>query len=167
MVNYSNGKIYKIEPIVEHLENEIYIGSTTKKYLSQRMDKHRTDYKLWKSGKRNKITSFNLFDKYGIENCQIVLLEIVNVNTKDELLSRENHFIQTLKCVNKNIPTRKWKEYYEANKNVINGKLKEYYEANKNVINGKLKCDCGGCYTRHNRVKHQRTNKHVSYLQED
>jgi len=27
MVNYNNGKIYKIEPICDHEENEIYIGS--------------------------------------------------------------------------------------------------------------------------------------------
>ena len=51
MVNYNNGKIYKIEPIVDHDEGDIYIGSTTKHYLSQRMDKHRGNYKSWKNGK--------------------------------------------------------------------------------------------------------------------
>ncbi len=48
MVNYENGKIYKIE---SHLGDKLYIGSTTKQYLSQRMDKHRTDYKQWLNGK--------------------------------------------------------------------------------------------------------------------
>ena len=37
MVNYNNGKIYKIEPLNGE-EGDIYIGSTTKEYLSQRMD---------------------------------------------------------------------------------------------------------------------------------
>ena len=55
MVNYSNGKIYKIEPICEHNEDDIYIGSTTKQYLSQRMDKHRSDYKRWQQGKCHKL----------------------------------------------------------------------------------------------------------------
>ena len=32
MVNYNNGKIYKIEPIVDHDEGDIYFGSTTKQY---------------------------------------------------------------------------------------------------------------------------------------
>ena len=41
MVNYSNGKIYKIE---SDLGDLIYIGSTTKYYLSQRMERHRFDY---------------------------------------------------------------------------------------------------------------------------
>ena len=30
MVNYSNGKIYKIVPTVEHEEGDVYYGSTTK-----------------------------------------------------------------------------------------------------------------------------------------
>ena len=34
MPDYSRGKIYKIEPIIEHEEHEIYIGSTSLKYLS-------------------------------------------------------------------------------------------------------------------------------------
>ena len=45
MVNYNNGKIYKIE---NNIDDMIYIGSTTKQYLSQRMDKHRSSYKRWK-----------------------------------------------------------------------------------------------------------------------
>ena len=58
MVNYENGKIYKIE---SHSGDMIYIGSTTKKYLSQRMDTHRTDFKCWKNGKHHFITSFTIF----------------------------------------------------------------------------------------------------------
>ena len=41
MVNYSNGKVYKIEPISGGEEGDVYIGSTTKRYLSQRMNTHR------------------------------------------------------------------------------------------------------------------------------
>ena len=55
MVNYANGKIYKIESIIniEDIEEPlIYIGSTTKNYLSQRMDEHRSNYKMWKIGKK-------------------------------------------------------------------------------------------------------------------
>ena len=38
MVNYNNGKIYKIEP-VNGEEGDIYIGSTTKEYLSSQRKK--------------------------------------------------------------------------------------------------------------------------------
>jgi ribosome-interacting GTPase 1 len=158
MVNYSNGKIYKIEPIVEHLEGEIYIGSTTKKYLSQRMDKHRSSYKLWKDGKTNKTTVFDLFDKYGIDNCKIYLLESVNANTKDELLSREGHYIRTLKCVNRCVAGRTRKESNE-----------HYYNDNKNKIlqNKKQICHCNVCncnYTKSNKLHHEKTRKHQNNL---
>ena len=60
---YNQSKIYKIEPITEHEEHEIYIGSTTKKYLSQRIQQHKNSYKQWKLGKIGKINSFELFEQ--------------------------------------------------------------------------------------------------------
>lgn len=130
MVNYNNGKIYKIEPLNGE-EGDIYIGSTTKKLLSQRMDTHRRDYKRFLNVKTNNVTSFNLFDKYGVENCKIILLELVNVNSKDELLIREAHYIKILKCVNKQIPLQTNKEWTDKNKEYLKEYRKEYNEINK------------------------------------
>jgi hypothetical protein len=185
MVNYENSKIYKVEPIVEHPEEDIYIGSTTKKYLSQRMDTHRGDYKRWKDGKRDKIMSFNLFDKYGVDNCQIILLETVNANSKDELIAREAYYIKTLKCVNRCIPGRTVKEYYNDNKKEITEKRKQYRINNKNEIleyqkqyynnkkqeitqkrKIKIHCDICDCdTTKHHIAKHNKSPKHLSNLQ--
>ena len=154
MVNYSNSKIYKIEPIVEHEEGEIYVGSTTKKYLSQRMDKHRSDYKRWKDKKFNKLTVFDIFDKYGIDNCKIYLLESVNTNSKDELTSREGHYIRTLKCVNRCIAGRTKKECD-----------KQYRKDNKDKINQICICNICNCnYTKQNKSHHEKTKKHQNNL---
>ncbi len=138
MVNYSNGKIYKIEPNCEHEEDEIYIGSTTKEYLSQRMDKHRSSYKYWKEGKCRKTNSFLLFEKYGVANCNIILLEYINAQSKDELTAKEAEYIKNYKCINKLLPFQtneerkdKIKEYYQDNKD----KFKDYYQDNKDKIN--------------------------------
>ena len=115
MVNYNNGKIYKIEPIVDHDEGDIYIGSTTKQYCSQRLDTHRGNYKLWKNNKYRKVQVFEIFDKYGVSNCQIVLIETVNAESKDELLAREKHYIKSCKCLNK-------KKTFENNRRKKNSK---------------------------------------------
>ena len=136
-INYNNGKIYKIEPLKGE-EGEIYIGSTTKKYLSQRMTKHREDYNRWKNGKRHKVMSFDLFDKYGINNCQIILLENCPCESKDQLTSREAYYIRTLDCVNKCIPDRTHKEYYKDNKEHLLEYAKKYRETNKEKISEKL-----------------------------
>jgi len=140
MVNYSNGKIYKIEALNAPIDERIYVGSTTKQYLSQRMDTHRTDYKRWKEGKfKGCVRSYELFDKYGIENCVIVLIELVNANSKDELYAREKHYIQTLNSINKNIPLRTRKEYREDNYDKIKERTKIYREENKLIIHEKDK----------------------------
>ena len=34
-------------------------------------------------------TVYDLFDKYGMENCDIYLIERINANSKEELHSRE------------------------------------------------------------------------------
>ena len=138
--DYSQGKIYKIEPTVEHDEGDIYIGSTTKIYLFQRLAKHKYDYKYWIEGKRQTMTtSFILFEKYGIENCEIILLENIDASNFDELSSRETHYIKCLKCVNEVIPLQTRAEWYETNKEVIRDKHKQYYEKNKHEIILKIK----------------------------
>jgi len=165
MVNYGKGKIYKIEPICEHDAGEIYIGSTTKDYLSQRMDRHRSAYKQWLKGKGRKVMSYDLFINYGVENCKIVLLESVIANSKDELASREAYYMKILKCVNKQIPMAikniGQKEYSRHYSHLYNIQNKESIRANKNR---KYCCECGCRYTHSNKLKHFKTAKHQNYI---
>ena len=124
MVNYANGKIYMICPIVEHEEGEVYIGSTTKHYLSDRMFNHRLMYNRYKAGKHHsKYSVFDLFDKYGVVNCNIILVEEVNANSKAELFSREAHYIRVTKCVNKCIPIATREDFLQKKK-IIKKKIK-------------------------------------------
>jgi hypothetical protein len=127
---YKLGKIYKIEPICDHIEGDIYIGSTCQPYLSSRMSQHRQLYKI----NKNLCNIVLLFDKYGVENCNIILIESIEANNKMELQQREAHFIKTLKCVNKCIPLQTQKEWCEKNTDKIKEKNKKYREDNKNKI---------------------------------
>jgi ribosome-interacting GTPase 1 len=128
MVNYANGKIYKIE---SNIGDKIYIGSTTKTQLSQRMGGHRACYKSWKAGKGRLNTVYHLFDEYGVENCKIVLLEECPCETNDQLKSREAHFIKTLECVNKAIPLRTRAEFYQDNRPKIMERMKANHLENR------------------------------------
>jgi len=173
MVNYSNGKIYKIVCDTTKL---VYIGSTTKKYLSQRLDTHRNHYKRWIGGRPNFITSFKVLEN---NNYTIVLLELVDCKSKDELLARERFYIETVECVNKFVPLRTKKEYFEANKEHLQEYIKEYYQTNKDIIkdqqkeyreatqeliNKKCDCECGGKYTTTNKARHLKSKRHLDYL---
>ena len=142
--NYNNGKIYKIE-CLNGETNDIYIGSTTKEFLSQRMTKHREGYKTWLNKNRPQktyVSSFDIFDKYDVDNCVITLIESVNANTLDELKAREAHYIRNMKCVNKVVPLRTGKEYREDNKEKIKEEKRVYYENNKEYFLEKAKLYC-------------------------
>jgi hypothetical protein len=126
-----HGNIYKIEPIVEHDPNEIYIGSTINT-LKHRFNTHKASYKLWlkKNQNVNRTRSFDLFQKYGYNNLQIILLETIECETKDEMRLREAHYIRTINNINHNVPKRNKKEYYLNKKN----KYKEYYLKNRDKL---------------------------------
>jgi hypothetical protein len=78
--------------------------------------------------------AFDLFDKYGIDNCKIHLLELVNASSKDEMEASESYHIRTIKCVNKYIPLRSSDEYYQDNKEKLLQKEKEYHVMDKDKI---------------------------------
>lgn len=138
--DYTHSKIYEIRPRVGGQDHERYFGSTTKKYLSTRFSWHKSDYKKWKEGKRSsKVSVFDLFDKYTFEGCEIVLLETVKCNSKDEMLMREKYHIQNNLCVNKVLPLRTHKEYYELHKAEQSDRFKVYYEENKEHLNKRNK----------------------------
>jgi hypothetical protein len=123
MVNYANGKIYKL---VSFQTDKVYIGSTCEK-LSARKARHISKYKSFLSGRDNYITSFELIKLGDID---IVLLEEFPCENKEQLHKRERYYIDSNNCVNKVLPTRTYKEYCDENKD----KLKEYYENNKEDI---------------------------------
>ena len=166
MVNYNNGKIYIIHPTIEYEEGDVYIGSTTKQYLSQRIQQHRTEYHKFKNGKPNGcFTVFRLFDKYGITNCDIFLVEDCNVSSKNELHAREGFHIRNMKCVNKLISGGRTREEELLRQKLYRETHKEEIRLYNLTRKHRVECPCGGCYTLQRRQKHNKTNIHTRYLE--
>lgn len=150
--DYSTSKIYKI---VSDQTDKVYIGSTTKKYLKQRLSGHIADFKRWQDGKRDNITSFEII-KY--DDCQIVLIENFPCNDINELRSRERYWIEnTENCVNKRIPGRTKqendKQYREEHKEEIKQKKNQTYE-----------CECGSKYSYAHKNRHFTSKKHQAFI---
>ena len=120
MPDYQNGKIYKI---VCNITGDIYIGSTTQKYLASRLAGHVRHFKNNLYVTSSKIIKNGSYD--------IVLLESYPCNNKMELHAKERYYIENNVCVNKVIPNRNQKEYYIDNKK----QFLEYYNENKEKIN--------------------------------
>ena len=183
---YEKAKVYKIW---SSQGDKIYIGSTCKNYLSQRMTAHRGSYKHWKiNGTNGHVSSYILFEDYGVENCFIELLEAKSCCSKDELIQLEGKYIRELECVNKVIPNRDIKEYknqyvkdhkqelleYQSNyqlnnKQILLAKKKQYYEKNKEKLlsqkNEKYACECGNNYTYSNKSQHFKSIKHCQFIE--
>jgi hypothetical protein len=135
MPDYSRGKIYKI---INDKTEEQYFGSTCEPTLARRLARHIKDYKRWELKKEGAhfVTSFLIFNN---NNYHIELVELFSCSSKDELTTREKYYIKNNECVNKYIPMRSKKEYYEDNKEEIAEKRKIYNEANKEIISEKKK----------------------------
>ena len=183
MVNYNNGKIYKI---VCGITESVYIGSTTKETVAQRLSQHVMMYKQWvRSDKKPaKCSSYDIIKN---NDFKIYLIELFPCNTKDELTSREGEVIRKYKdelnCVNKNIAGRTHKEYWIENKDKISKQRKEHYNENKEFISEKHKdyrtknkeiisekqkaiytCECGSCFRKDGKARHARTTIHQTYI---
>jgi hypothetical protein len=120
MPNYQKGKIYKI---VTDASDDVYIGSTTKERLNDRLSVHNCYYKKYIAGEKY---NFSVFKVIGQGNYKIVLLENYPCNERKELDARERYWIQKTPCVNKNIPCRTDQEYRDDTKE----KRKQWYYDN-------------------------------------
>ena len=181
MVNYQNGKVYKI---INENNEIIYIGSTAQELLCDRYKTH----------------------KYKAPSHRIILIENYACNSKQELYMKEQQIIEEHSDLlnkykayqskenrkeykkeyhkqyqkeyyqynkehinqrdkeyrenNKEQMKEYNKEYYEKNKNELNEKNKEYYENNKKEINKKVICKfCNYHITKYYLKKHQQSKK--------
>lgn len=92
MVNYRNTKIFKI-----YGNNGNFVGYTTQKYITSKLESYKRDYKRYKVGK----LKYNVvFDIVCDDKCTIQLLEEYPCKTKQELNERILYWTNSLLCVN-------------------------------------------------------------------
>ena len=110
---YQRGKIYKL---VCNETGLVYYGSTCEERLCTRLAHHKGDYKYHEknpNGRKHYVSSFDIIKN---NNYEIILVENVLCNNKDELFQRERFYIENNDCVNKNTPGRTKEEILELNK---------------------------------------------------
>lgn len=148
--------------------SECYVGSTTAKYLCHRKAQHHTDYKRWKDGKKAKVSSCDLFERYGFANC---LFSIVEQTTPEERLTRERYWIEAISTLGQNRPVISEEEKKELKHEsylrtraerpeVLKERAKIYYEKVKEEQAKPIQCECGQIYTILHKKRHEATVKH-------
>jgi hypothetical protein len=162
------GKIYKIIALTYNYDvNDVYFGSTTQK-LSKRLSTHKSDYR---TRKKRVVSTKILFDKYGIDNCKIVLVEEFDYISKEHIFKKEAEYILNNKCINKLLPYRSEEEtkenrkkYFDNRKEIKKEYDKNYRDLKKDIIFEDNICECGGLYKTKHKSTHIKTKKHTDYI---
>lgn len=139
MVKY----IYMIRPRAEYyLHGDVYIGSSAKN-PKQTFCEDKSQYKLYKKGKFGFLSEYELFEKYGVDELEIVELKCLGDVSKEEARQMEEAVRLRTACINKNKAYRSqddkiqyFRTYYQDNKQ----RWKEIY--NKKSIDISKKDDC-------------------------
>ena len=132
MNRYENGKIYMIESASAGLT---YYGSTCMS-LAKRLHIHRRNFGQYQKNGKSFITSFKVLCN---EDHKIVLVEEVKCDNKQQLLAREAHYIRNHNCVNKVIPNRTQREYYQDNKEHISEQHRHWHQDHREQIQEYIK----------------------------
>jgi len=138
MPKYENSVIYKIKHNEDYDDNDIYVGSTSN--FKNRKNQHKTACNNEKNKDFNLPVYQYIRDNGNWNNFVMIPIEEYPCNSKNELEIKERYHIDLLRpSLNKNIPGRTYKEYYEANKEQILEMNKNYREDNKKQIAEKIK----------------------------
>jgi len=159
--------------------NIIYIGSTTRKYFSQRKGDH-TKPTTAQRGKQSYLQNY-VKDNGGWKTFNFEIIEEFDTIEKNDLLLKEKNYIEKLKpSHNLYSPItsiqERYKKHYQAHKKNINSdinKKKEFYikqkeresykKYNEKRCSIKINCECGGIYSLQNKTNHFKRNIHLNY----
>ncbi len=156
MPNYENGKIYKI---VDHTNNNIYIGSTCEPTLARRLAGHKTKYNHFIKGhKKSFMSSYSIIHN---NNYEIILIENYPCKTKDELHSREAYYIENSQNVINHQKPNGYNKYENAA-----AYSKQYDIDHRDHKMEQIICECGGHYVRMRKKRHERSKKHQKFINE-
>ncbi len=163
MTDYQTAKIYSIR---SPNNEKYYIGSTTQQ-LCRRLAQHKV--------KTNSCSSKEIINSGG---AYIELIENYSCNNKEELNKREGEIIRQFKdsIINKQIPLRTKQEYNIDNKDRKNERSRKWKHNNKDKINKynneykkeynkkEFKCECGSITNLSHKSRHEKTIKHINYI---
>lgn len=180
MVNYANGKIYKMESP----NGLIYIGSTCRT-LAERLASHKAGYKKWLSGRNTYTSSFKLLQE-DCENTTISLILDYPCSSVKQLHKKEGETMKEYDCVNLHVAgngdtrRKEWqtenrerlsvlrKQRYVNRKDHENTVNKSWYEANKSYLLAmrakRYKCLCGSTYSHGNVLAHRKSKRHNKFM---
>jgi hypothetical protein len=130
-LSVNENRDFKIYLISSSQTNKVYIGST-KNTLEQRFSLHKSHAKNTKYKCRSRV----LINEFS--DCKIDLIEYT---TKEDRLPRERFWVEYYgdRAVNRQIPGRTQKEWYQQHAEEMKENYKEYYQQHAEEIKERMK----------------------------
>ncbi len=152
---YKRGMIYTIRNIKD--DTMIYVGSSINN-LSKRFNNHKTCCKAGRC-----INLYSHIKNNDWADWYIELYEVYPCNNKKELNRREGQVIREIGTINKCIPGRTMKEYYNDNIDKCKEMNKKYRENNAEKIKEYKKeyCECNADIIKEKRKKWRENNADI------
>jgi hypothetical protein len=150
--NYGEGKIYRL---VATGTDQVYIGSTCGT-LNQRHWHH--NYTAAHPESQKQTMACKLYEEG--RTVAIELIEAFPCESRDELLARERYWLEnTPTAINRNTPGGLgWKEARERRKEEFIAYMGEYRAID-------YECECGAKIKRCEKARHERSKKHIAFIQ--
>lgn len=166
MVNYENSVIYKLcctDPTIK----AVYIGSTTN--FRKRKNQHKECCTNASSKKHGYPVYTYIRENGGWLNWDMVQVAEVKAKSKRDLHATERKYVEDLGAtLNRQVPTKTRKQYYDDNKTEIIDRVKKYYQDHKAerraYLDAVIECECGLTSTRSHLSRHKRTQRHKDRL---
>jgi len=158
MTNYQESKIYEI---VCKITGDRYVGSTTKKYLCQRLAIHRCKYKRYKDGKEHFVSVYTILER---GDYSINLLERYPCQNKKELYERERFYIEAKPCINQLKPIRTREDNKASSKKYYDKHHQKCLDYAKQYREQKYHCECGSIVGINHKQRHLKTSKHQNFF---
>ena len=158
------GIIYKMA--MSESDNTVYVGSTTD--LRRRKYNHASTSLHAPS----KVYQY-IRDNGGFQHFDLFEIERIEFTDKHQLYERERFHLEQLRnsgviILNKNIPNRTHKQYYQDNRTDIILNVRDYQNTHRPLIleqkNRRIMCACGDNHNYSNKINHFKTERHKSYL---
>jgi len=169
-------------------ENKDKIKETEKKYRQKNIDKIKDSHKKYYQNNKDKILDYYQKNKEKLKDYQKDYKE----KNRDKILENNNEKFNC-ECGGKYTRCHKARherskkhinylnrknyyqnnkdkilDYYQKNKDKLIEQNKNYREKNRDKIleynNEKFNCECGGKYTRCHKARHERSKKHINYI---
>ena len=180
-IDYSKTIMYRIvckDPTI----TDCYVGSTTN--FTKRKSNHKSACTNSKDTYYDYYVYQFIRDHGGWDNFDMLEIEMYRAVDKPDQVRRERYWLETYGAtLNKMIPSRTNKEYYEENKEQILEYKKEYYEENREQIleykkeyyeenrerilekqTEKITCECGSICNRGSIARHTKSKKHIDLM---